>query len=368
MENRYKNLQKKKKISLYNLNEFKGQPARYRFFDNEYAIKNNKFIENKSIRKRLHEEANLAKIVFNYKKNYNQFKCLDGEFFNVDDHKMEFYDIFSHLNITSSIAKVINRLKKQNKLVNYVGDFNVLSDYYLEANAKFREVFRVFSNQNDYLDCLHPYIRRMLLTTDSNLLELIDGDDYKKAEANFIRTANSNFKKVVDSLKANFIGGGKIFICRFDVIFRSDGGVRVADRCSISQYKKQVDSLFKTLEQFSLVLDVIFPTAMLTGEMIPSHSPVGQIVLVASERVSANLKGLKEFASQGRLCELLKFEPARPFPKGLAPSVDGVLEFNPSSFEAINRLAEFLTLERRFVAPRQGGADRAGTTHCMRFV
>ncbi len=61
MENRYKNLQKKKKISLYNLNEFKGQPARYRFSDNEYAIKNNKYIENKSIRKRLHEASYFSK-------------------------------------------------------------------------------------------------------------------------------------------------------------------------------------------------------------------------------------------------------------------------------------------------------------------
>lgn len=207
-----------------------------------------------------------------------------------------------------------------------------------------------------------------MVTNDSNLLEAMDSENYKKTEADFVRTANSNHQKINEFLTRKFIESKKIFICRLDVFLRDDGGLVLQKTCSINNYRKQVDSLFERAVQFDYALDVIFPSAMLTGKMIPSNSPVGQVVLVSTDRVGANKKELKEFASRVSRSELLDFMPAKPFPKDLAPNVDGLLEFTPSTVDAINWLAEFLTIERRFLAPGQGCTDGSGTAHCFRFI
>lgn len=368
MENKTKSAQKKKNLYPDRFIENELQPERYRFFDDNYARKKNQWIANGSIRKRLYQEALLAKIVFHYKKHHNFIYCLDGDFFNVEGAKLELYDIFAHVNITSCVAKIIARLKRKNKLVSILGDVIVLNYYYSESNCIFRKRFGDFTKRPDYLACLHPYIRHALITSDSELLGFMDDKDYKKSEADFVRTANSNRQKINDFLTSKFIVNKKIFICRFDVFFRGDRGASEFVRCSVQHYKKQVQSLFDSFWGFDHALDVIFPTAILTGEMIRSYSPVGQIVLVSTDRVSANQKRLKEFASQAKRCELLDFMPAEPLPKDLVPNVDGVLEFTPSTVEAIGWLADFLTIERRFVAPGQGCTDGSGTAHCFRFI
>lgn len=359
-------------------------PRRYRFFDDDYARKNNQWIDNFSIRNRLGKEAVLAKMVFDYKRHHHENYYLFGGFVNVGRLNFEFFDVFARVNILITIAKTLIRLRSQNKAINFFGDFKVLNLYYSEYNDALREIIKGYaahtyfnpdfhSNQNpdlhpDFLACQHPYIRQAMVTNDSDLLASMESENYKKTEADFVRTANSNRKKINDFLIRKFIESKKLFICRLDVVLRDSGGYIFQKTCSVQNYRKQVDSLFERLVQFDYALDVIFPSAMLTGEMIPSNSPVGQIVLISTERVGANQKALKEFASRVSHRELLDFMPARPFPKDLAPNVDGVLEFTQPTAEAIKWLAEFLTIERRFAAPGDGSTDGSGTAHCLRFV
>lgn len=346
--------------------ESENKPAKYCFFDDDYARKNDQWIINRSIRKRLGEDAVLALMVFNYKKRYNPNNCIAEEFFPIAFPNFDFYDFLALANIASNTAKGIIKLKRQNKSTNIFGDLDVLHRRYSVSNSKLRVWFMNCFNQTNSPACLHPYIRHLLGSNDTDLLISMENKDYKKSENEFIRTANSNRKKINDFLIGKFILNKKIFICRFDVVLRGDVITGEWERFSTHQYRRQVDSFFEISGYFEYALDVIFPTAMLTGNMIASSSPVGQIVLVSTDRVSANHRALKEFAGRVRCRESLDFIPARPFPKGLVPSADGVLEFTPSTVEAINWLAEFLTIERRFVAPRQGGTDDPGTAHCIR--
>ena len=359
-------------------------PRRYRFFDADYARKNNQWIANGRIRSNLIKEAALAKIVFDYKKHYNQSHLLCGDFLNVGCLNFEFFDIFARVNILTTIAKTLIRLRKQNKAINLFGDFNVLNFYFSEYNDALRDIIKgyathtyfhpdYYSNKKpdlypEFLNCQHPYIKLAMVSNDNDLLMAMEAVDYKKAESNFVRTANSSRQKINKFLIKKFIESEKIFICRLDVVLRDSGGLVFQKKCSIKNYKKQVDSFFERAVQFDYAFDVVFPSAIITGEMIPSNSPVGQIVLISTEKVGANQKALKEFASRVSRCELLDFIPARPFPKDLAPNVDGVLEFTPSTVEAINWLAEFLTIERRFTTPGNGSTGGSGTAHCLRFV
>lgn len=347
-------------------------PRRYRFFDADYARKNNKWIADGKIRNKLIKEAVLAKIVFDYKKHYNQSHLLCGDFLNIGCLNFEFFDIFARVNILTTIAKTLIKLRKQNKAINFFEDFNVLNFYFSEYNDALREIIKGYATHiyfhPEFLACQHPYIRLAMVSNDNDLLTFMEIEDYKKAEAHFVRTANSNRKKINVFLNKKFTESEKIFICRFDVVLRDSGGLVFQKRCSIQNYKKQVNSFFERTVQFDYAFDVVFPSATITGEMIPSNSPVGQVVLISTEKVGVNRKALKEFASRVSRCELLDFIPARPFPKDLAPNVDGVLEFTPSTGEAINWLAEFLTIERRFTSPGKGSTDGSGTAHCLRFV
>nr|WP_314709288.1 hypothetical protein [uncultured Comamonas sp.] len=347
-------------------------PRRYRFFDADYARKNNQWIANGRIRSNLIKEAALAKIVFDYKKHYNQSHLLCGDFLNVGCLNFEFFDIFARVNILTTIAKTIIGLRKQNKAINFFGDFDVLSSYYSEYNDALREIIKWYATHTyfypEFLAYQHPYIRQAMVSNDNDLLTFMEIGCYKKAEANFVRTANSNRQKINVFLNRKLIESKRIFICRLDVVLRDSAGLVFQKKCSIQNYKKQVSSFFERTVQFDYAFDVVFPSAIITGEMIPSNSPVGQIVLISTEKVTANQKVLKEFASRVSRCELLDFMPARPFPKDLAPNVDGVLAFTPSAVEAINWLSEFLTIERRFASPGNGSTDGSGTAHCLRFV
>ena len=366
MENENNNLLGKRNLIKKTKIKFDINIEKSHFFNDEYARKNNKWISNKNIRNRLSKEAVLEEMVANYKFFYKKNIYLNRDYSNNSRFDLNFYDCLVYFNIILIIAKGILRYRKKKK-INLLEDLFILNKYYADNNSIFRNKFEDVSSKNDVMACLHPYIQRLFLVNDSELLEFMESNDYRKLEADFVRTANGNHKRINDLLISNFIKCKKIFICRFDIILRDDGNAITPGRCSIQKYRKQVEFFLKSAWQFDHALDVIFPAAIITGEINPSNLPVGQLVLVSTDRVGANKKALEAFASQDRRSDLLDFQQARPFPKEIVPCVDGVLEFTPSTVEAINRLAEFLTIERRFVAPRQA-ADGTGTTHCIRFL
>lgn len=346
-------------------------PRKYRFFDGDYARENQKLISNASIRNNLHKAANLGKIVFDHKKHHGRNYGRQENLVKIGAVNFEFYDFFALANLLSSTAKYINSFKSVNKLINFFEDFEILKSYQNYHINELRSIIESYKkspcHNPSILPCLHPYIRYSIISSNSELRSITGTDNYKKSEDDFIRTANANRKKINEFLIEKFINKKKIFICRLDVVLRNCGLVFL-QKHSISNYRKQIDSLLEKLVKFDCALDIIFPSALLSGEMMASNFPVGQIVLVSTERVSANKKDLKEFASQVSRSGFLDFMPAKPFPKDLAPNVDGVLEFTPSTVEAIKWLAEFLTIERRFVAPGQGCTDGNGTAHCFRYI
>lgn len=346
-------------------------PRKYRFFDDDYARKNKKWISNASIRNNLHKAAILGKIVFDHKSYHGKKYGRQEDLVKIGAVNFEFYDFFAFANLQSRIAKHTNSLKNKNKVINFFEDFEILKSYQSYCISEIRLAIDRYKSSPCYnpnfLPCLHPYIRYAAISSNSELRSLTCTDDYKKLEGCFIKTANDNRKKINEFLIEKFIKRKRMFICRLDVVLRNCELI-FSQKRSIHDYKKQVDLFLEKLVQFDYALDVIFPSALLSGEMMASNFPVGQIVLVSTGRVSANKKDLKEFASQVSRSGFLDFMPAKPFPKDLAPNVDGVLEFTPSTVEAINWLAEFLTIERRFVTPGQGCTDGTGTAHCFRYI
>lgn len=343
-------------------------PAKYQFFDDTYAKQHGYWINNASARKKLNFEACKAKIIFEYKYHYNSIFLVEGDFIDLGVGYYEFYDIFAQVNIASTIAKILIRLKNQEKSTNYFNDINLLSKYLKDSNFILRNSFEKYKNKKIFENCFHPYINLILNNNDEYLLKAIASEEYKKSEANFIRSANSERARVNNFLSENFIGKKKIFICRFDVLVRGAGSNISSERVSLEDYRRDIGQFFESLGLFDCALDVLFPSAAICGELMPSNSPVGQILLVSTEKVSANLKKLKEFARQTKCLGLLDFVPTQPLAKGLVPTVDGVCQFTPATAEGIGWLAEFLTLERRFVAPGKAGDANAGSIHCMRDV
>lgn len=343
-------------------------PERYQFFDDAYAKQHGYWINNASARKRLNFEARIAKIIFEYKKHYNTAYLLGDDFINIGVGDVEFYDIFAQINIASTVAKILIRLRNQEKAINYFNDIKILGSYFQDSNFVFRDIFKKYVDQKIFKNCFHPYIRLVLNGNDEYLLHAMASEEYKQAEAYFIRSANSERKRVNDFLSEKFIGNKNIFICRMDVLLQSAGSFKASERISLEEYRRNIGQFFEGLGLFDSALEMVFPSAVLEGNLRPSNSPVGQILLVSTEKVAANLKKLKEFAGQAKHRGLLDFVPTQPLAKGLVPSVDGLCQFTPATAEGIGWLAEFLTLERRFVAPGKTGDANAGSIHCMRDV
>ena len=343
-------------------------PAKYQFFDDAYAKQHGYWINNASARKRLNFEARIAKIIFEYKKHYNSILLLEDDFLDLGADYCEFYDLFAQVNVASTAAKILIRLKNQGKTTNYFNDINLLGKYLRDSNLIIRNGFEKNKNQKIFENCFHPYINLVLNINDEYLLQAIASEEYKQSEAYFIRSANSERKRVNDFLSEKFIGKKNIFVCRLDILLRGDGSFRVSERISLEAYRRNVGQFFESLGLFDCALEVLFPSAVLEGRLKPSSSPVGQILLVSTEKVTANLKQLKEFAGQTKCRGLLDFVPTQPLAKGLVPTVDGLCQFTPATAEGIGLLAEFLTLERRFVAPGKTDDANAGSIHCMRDV
>lgn len=343
-------------------------PAKYQFFDDTYAKQHGYWINNASARKKLNFEACKAKIIFEYKYHYNSIFLVEGDFIDLGVGYYEFYDIFAQVNIASTIAKILIRLEKQGKAINYFNDINLLSKCLKDSNFILRNSFEKYKNQKIFENCFHPYINLIFNINDKYLLQEIDSEEYKKSEANFIRSANNERAHINDFLSEKFIGNKNIFICRLDVLLQGAGSFKASERISLEEYRRNIWQFFEGLGLFDSALEMVFPSAVLEGNLRPSNSPVGQILLVSTEKVAANLKKLKEFAGQVKHRGLLDFVPTQPLAKGLVPSVDGLCQFTPATAEGIGWLAEFLTLERRFVAPGKAGDANAGSIHCMRDV
>lgn len=357
------------KIASAHLDKKKANyPERYQFFDDAYAKEHGYWLNNASARKRLNFEARIAKIIFEYKKHYNSTYLLGEDFLNLGIGDFEFYDAFAQASISSTVAKILIRLKNQEKTINYFNDINFLSNYLQESIFVLRDNFKKYKDQKIFEHSFHPYINLILNSSDEYLLQTMALEEYKQSEAFFIRSANSERKRVNDFLSDKFIGKKNIFICRLDVLLNSAGSASASERISLEAYRRYIGQFFETLGVFDSALEVVFPSAVLERNLRPSNSPVGQILLVSTEKVSANFKRLKEFAAQTKRCGLLDFVPAQPLAKGLVPSVDGLCQFTPATAEGIGWLAEFLTLERRFVAPGKTGDANAGSIHCMRDV
>jgi hypothetical protein len=100
-------------------------------------------------------------------------------------------------------------------------------------------------------------------------------------------------KRVNDFLSEKFIGNKNIFICRLDVLLQSAGSFKASERISLEEYRRNIGQFFEGLGLFDSALEMVFPSAVLEGNLRPSNSPVGQILLVSTEKVAANLKNSK---------------------------------------------------------------------------
>lgn len=344
-------------------------PERYRYFDDDYARENFIYIRNVSLKKKLQKKAVLGKIIFDYKKNYNSYLMFGGDFIYGAIYPLDFLDAIACMNIFLEVVKHID--KNSRSLVNQ-NDFIFLRNYFFKFSENFKSFLIMNKSEYGCFSCFHPFVKKILEDNSSDLIKFIRSDEYKSSEANFIRLADYEKNKIKNFFRRKFLENEKIFVCRFDVIFKGSRSIYIED-CSVSDLKKQLILFFDFVKSlyadfFESGLEVIFPSKIVLGRVATSHFPIGQIILVATKKISTNKKTLKAFSSTTHTHGLLDFKPAVNFSKDLTPNIDGVLSFTPSVVDAIDLIADFLTLERRYVCPLEGLSVGSGRPHCFQIV
>lgn len=309
----------------------------------------------------------MAKIFFDYKKNQSSVFLEHNDFFTYPGFDFCLHDFISQFDIFFEIQKKIYDLENKKTRSIESNDLWLLKDY---SKNLMNFLFATVKNSNlreDFSDCLHPFLDFLSFP---NINKSITEEKAKKLENNFVRASNQQRKKIIDSLKTKFLVSENIFVSRFDIIFRGSRQLHQSQSYSIRDFQKEIILLIDFLkgyygDYFQSTFHVIYPSKIISGSISSSSSFVGQIVLVANKKIHANKKNLIEFSKNTHESGLLQLQPAKPLAKGLIPSVDGFLDFTPKSVEGINWLAEFLTLERRYVRPPAGSADGSGRTHCF---
>lgn len=346
-------------------------PERYRYFDDEYLRKNLKFIKNSSIKKKLQRKILLAKLYFDYKRNHSFFDILLGDFSYLNNLPLDFLDAIAcfhiFLEIENSILKISNE-----KIYYHYNDNIVLKNYHLKFIDWLDCYFRFNILEEDFYSCFHPFIRKILINDGDNIFDYIKSDEYKTLEMNFTRLADYEKKQIKDLFRKKFVENEKIFVCRFDIICRGSRGSYL-ESYGVSDFKKQLKLFFDFIrnsygDYFESGLEVIFPSKIISKKILTHHFPIGQVVLIATKKLNFNKKILKSFASATHAIGILDFQPAAPFSKELGPRIDGFLEFTPSTLDAIDLIAEFLTLERRYVSPPNLSSPSSGRPHCFQIV
>lgn len=363
-----------KKIKKTENRQNKGKlqfPDRLRYFDDDYAIEKQVFLSDANFKKSLEPKIKLAKIYFEYKKN-QEYNFLEGnDIFFKNNFIFELNDIFTQIDILIEVFKKFSRLVKENRKPKLINDFVILKNYIDAVLIHIKKTLESSSFKKEYLDCFHPFFKFLAEEKWGEIPALLKSQEYKAEVNKFIRTSNQERKNIVDFLRRMYIENDQIFLCRFDVFFYLDFMFIEPNKCTIDDFKKQINFYLERLNSyykgyFQYALEIIFPSSIISGNVLGSPSPIGQVILVANKKIYLNKKKLNEFAAAEHKVEQLVLKPTTPFPKELAPPIDGSLGLTVAAFEAIDLLAEFLTIERRYLCPPLGSSGALGRAHCYR--
>ncbi len=236
-------------------------------------------------------------------------------------------------------------------------------------NLSLTSAFNTLAHSHPFLTCA-GFINTLENKIDDRINELINNCNdapYKKSEAIFIRTSNSERKKIKDDMQQYLKKHRAMYMLRYDVSF--------FEEISVESYRHKLDLVIERLNHISqnsllLAIDVIFPRVW--NFDIPDV-PKGQLILLFKSRqhVKQDLTALPDFlAANGGPAGQSDIQLANTFGRHIkGQGHKRVLSLsNQKDWVLIDEVARFLTVERRLMRLRESSAANGNTTRAPHVI
>lgn len=229
--------------------------------------------------------------------------------------------------------------------------------------ARIREIAKNNLLQGLILGSFHPFLRVMLEVGDTaELIKICELADLKRAEVLFIRSANSEKKRIRDFLSSSLNYKKKLSIARFDLSVdsrcqtsaNSPDFIGAPQGVSVKYCRSEIAKIVEKIKMHLqgeeiFAVEVIHPFAVLRG--IRFHEVIGHLVIACSARRHEALHSLL-YSSFALEIFGLRLEPSGPQYMGVKALAVGTVKYlTPEHHRWMEQIANFLTVERRLVKP-----------------
>ena len=200
----------------------------------------------------------------------------------------------------------------------------------------------------------HPFAQLIFRHPPDAVIELIKFDPYKRDEALFKRTGNSDRKVIIDTLTEQLELNKNIVIHRLKLTTHA-----FADQHSLqsSHFKSDLSIFLERINHLSksnliCAVNSIFPSALCRAGLQGFEGTIGYLVLICTKNEFTQnknfLQSLNNIASllNGLTFAFFVMEPPRDGSTGKASRSTSL-----RSRQTLEQLADYMTIERRYIRP-----------------
>lgn len=303
-------------------------------------------------------------------KSTSSNKSLNSEFPNKDDYYFEFglgmpEDVIILLMTSIAYLKILNNNPSLHTKRSSINDKDLIIHYLRESLDNLKKSQRMNSSQWNY-EGFHPFYRIFSCHEFDDIQNEISKSEFKKYEQYFIRDSNSRRKFFKDEFKKVLIKQKKIRLMRLDVL---DRNFTQAYYFNSDKYRADINHAIKRIQTISknnliLTANVIFPRNFIRNSSLNHSHVIGHLVLFFNanafniDEKYGDIVGSPYYGNTGSEITFSNIEAGGPSFKSIGAGL--LKSSNPHDFIALDDIAEYMTLERRFINPSASFISSAG--------
>lgn len=278
-------------------------------------------------------------------------------------------------------TKLLRKDSRLNSDPRLLRDKGVIDSAFSRSLAELRMAYidPAFKAAVDNFHPLFPKLMDLEFVSDrrkdlKSIGDFVGQDSYKKLDNGFIRTSNAEKGLIATALNECLTSIGKIYILRFDIYEKSKS-------LDFSKFRNELDQLISDmngLSEKSLLksVDVIYPRS---SNFTVVNGLVGHLVLVfgspISDQVGDKFPAIPflDWNNSDLNLYLINSMSSDMFIKDRG-NMRVLRRSNPSSFEILESIAEFMTIERRILKPAiqmnsiTGEIQRYNSLRCKNYL
>ena len=270
-------------------------------------------------------------------------------------------------------SKIIKNTRRLDKNRSMLHDKNLIYSYYDKYFTRLSDSLKFLGTYWNPI-FLHPFYKLAISFDPEKIVHELDTEKYKKTEALFIRVSNSGRKRLRDGFEYILNTKKKLIIRRLDVYELNQLPDKPLD---IGNYRAELNLIYNRVGKFSkdrlsLTADVIFPRNLIIDSFRIKRGIIGHVVLIFSSNDLSQEEAdrcISEALNHGLNNLEHLFINTNSIHPSFASNGPEILRYSdPTSKQLLHNIADYMTIERRFVNPSGSPYRTSDPGHnCLRL-